>query len=221
MAVLPCEVQPGYPGESVVRTTIDDAPPHQGARHQVGRWLVQRVETALTTWFLWLVAGRAWAMQRGARWIIQQSARGATTCLLAVAAAAHSDRAFDKLLYCAIGAMIVDGLCLKTGNDREACREEAAFLRWVTKWEAFHGCSFPPYLKHLMADEIYRRVWMRGHVTGMVWIALQLFAFGPMAVKGAASTVPFFLLLLLREIVSRFGPFTVPVTGRWRPTVLL
>lgn len=188
-------------------------------REQAGRWLALKAEAALTVWFLRLVDVRAWAIQRGARWIVQQSARGVATSLLVVAGAAHSPNAHAKLASCAIAAMLVDGLCLCTGSHREARQVQAAYLYEIRKWEAQTGITY--HLRDMLAASIYDRVRFRGLVPAWIWLGLQLVAFSPMTVHPAASTVPFFLLLLLREIVYRFGPFTVPVAGRWKPTVLL
>jgi hypothetical protein len=151
---------------------------------------------------------RTWAGRKGTRWIVQQSARALTACMLTVAAAAHSNQAFGILVHCTVVMMAIDGLCLWTGSRAEGRRQREAVYEIAERIEAHRGA--PIVTKYFVGDHYYHYAYLRGAGASFAWIGLQLFAFGPLAAVGASSTVPFFLLLAAREFVSRFGPFTVP-----------
>lgn len=149
-----------------------------------------------------------WAKRKGPRWIAQQSFQALTACLLTCMAATHAHTS-DLFLYGAMATISGDSLCLWTGTSEDALRARTATLARIEQIEARFGIPLPEF-RVLYTPYAYNRARNQGQDPAFAWVLIQMFVVVPVAMHTSHISLGFFAVLLGRELICRFGPFSVP-----------
>ncbi|MGN7778863.1 hypothetical protein ACTJJE_05005 [Mycolicibacterium sp. 22603] len=152
---------------------------------------------------------KKWAARKGPRWITQQIFQALTPCLLAFSVATEGHT--SDLFFCgAMATIMADSGCLWTGSEALGHRARAATLTKIAQIETRTGIPMP-YSRHFFCPYAYNRARNRG--LGQVFgsQSVQMLIVMPLAVQHHThSSVTFFIALVARELICRFGPFAVP-----------